>query len=44
MRDSAGTVRDGRRNVGGGFRMPKVGEAEEAVGGEGVCGKDGGRR
>ena len=44
MRDSAGTIREGRRNVGDGVRMPNVGEREEAVGGGGVCKEDGGGR
>jgi hypothetical protein len=34
---------EGRRNVGGGVRMPNVGRMEEAVGGEGACEDDGGR-
>lgn len=36
MRDSVGTLREGRRNVGGGVRIPSVGERDEAVGGDGV--------
>ena len=44
MRDSAGTIREGRRNVDDGVRMPNVGEREEAVGGGGVCKEDGGGR
>lgn len=41
MRDSAGTAREGRRNVRGGVRMPNVGGRKEAIGG-GVC-EDGGK-
>lgn len=44
MRDSVGTLREGRRKVGGGVRMPSVGERDEAVGGDGVWEENGGMK